>query len=151
MGIKVSGTQEVKTYLQVETQKMVKAFIGRVDMIAKDVVTAIRTGDASFWNDQTGNLRSSIGYLIVQDGKQLTSDFQVYNGRGEEGMQNGMTFAQTIAAQYPRGIAVIFVAGMEYAAYVEAIESRVVLAGGELLAEKLFKRLDAEWKARFGK
>lgn len=151
MGIKVTGTQEVKTYLQSETQRMVKAFIGRVDMLAKDVVTAIRTGEASFWNDQTGNLRSSIGYIIVRDGQKLSSDFQAYNGRGQQGMQEGLSFAQRLAAQYPKGIAVIFVAGMEYAAYVEGIESRVVLAGGELLAIQLFKKLDAEWKARFGK
>ena len=95
------------------------------------------------YTDQTGNLRSSIGYVIVKDGQILTGsgfntipprvrrEGDVYNGSKE-----GQSLAKEIASKYKRGIALIVVAGMNYAAYVEA-KGFDVLASSEMLAEKI--------------
>lgn len=88
------------------------------------------------WNDQTGNLRSSIGYVIVVGGEiRITAGFsQVLNGG--EGVNEGKNKAIEIASKHTKGYALIVVAGMEYASYVEDMENKVVLASAELLARR---------------
>jgi hypothetical protein len=96
----------------------------------------------------TGNLRSSIGYIVSYNGrvvreggfKQVTGrgenmqkvDFTTKRGKsvvfwakgrsgdGSEGSQTGMDFARAIAAEYPEGITLVVVAGMDYASIVNA-------------------------------
>lgn len=68
------------------------------------------------YKDRTGNLRSSIGYIILLDGKIVDRNFE-----GEsEGKNQGQKVANEVAEQYPDGYVLIGVAGMQYAAYVEA-------------------------------
>lgn len=99
-------------------------------------VRGIRTGDMSKWNDRTGNLRSSIGYSVVRKGHVvMESGFEVVAG-GNEGSATGRQLMRQLAAEYSQyPYVLIIVAGMEYAVYVEAIENKVVLAGGQLWAE----------------
>lgn len=68
------------------------------------------------YTDRTGNLRSSIGYIILKDGKTIDRNFQ---GKSK-GKQQAQSVASEVALQYPKGFVLIGVAGMEYAAYVEA-------------------------------
>lgn len=88
------------------------------------------------WYDQTGNLRSSIGYVIVMEGRIVSmSDFkQVKNGT--QGPVEGKALAKKLASNYKTGFALIVVAGMHYAAYVEAMDNKVVLTSAELLARR---------------
>ena len=151
MGIRVEGIDSVQRYIQREAERALRAFLDELDYLALEVVSAIRAGEASFWNDDTGNLRSSIGYIILYDGRVMHQNFEVVNGRGEQGKRNAKSFAQELASNYPSGIVLIIVAGMEYAAYVENIKSRTVLAGGKLLAKQKLKELNAKWNTRFGK
>lgn len=68
------------------------------------------------YKDRTGNLRSSIGYIILKDGKIIDKNFE-----GEkEGKNQGQKVAKEVAEQHPDGYVLIGVAGMQYAAYVEA-------------------------------
>ncbi|MDB0602359.1 hypothetical protein PL373_14655 [Tenacibaculum maritimum] len=68
------------------------------------------------YKDRTGNLRSSIGYIILKDGKIINKNFE-----GEkEGKNQGQKVAKEVAEQHPDGYVLIGVAGMQYAAYVEA-------------------------------
>ena len=88
------------------------------------------------WYDHTMNLRSSIGYIITQNGHiACMSSFSSING-GEKGSSTGQTYAKNIASKFNNGFSLIIVAGMEYAALVEAMENKVVLASAELLARK---------------
>ncbi len=88
------------------------------------------------WYDHTGNLRSSIGYIITQNGRIVgMSSFASINGGGE-GSSTGQTYSKNIASKFNNGFSLIIVAGMEYAALVEAMENKVVLASAELLALK---------------
>ena len=68
------------------------------------------------YTDRTGNLRASIGYIILNDGRILN---EVFEGDKQEGATQGQKIANEIAQQYTRGFILIGVAGMNYAASVE--------------------------------
>lgn len=98
-----------------------------------------RSGDES-WYDQTGNLRSSIGYAIYSYGtKQIESAFDAVLG-GSEGSQKGRKMVSELASKYSDTYALVVVAAMEYADYVEAIESKDVLASTEIYAKSQVNR-----------
>ena len=137
MGIRINGIKEVHDYLLREIQKEISLVVESLDMIGLETVKAIRDGEVSNWDDKSGNLRSSIGYIIVVDGKIVNKGgFEAIRPGSEEGGRKGYSFASQLAPQYPKGFALIVVAGMEYASYVEKVDSKTVLAGGELFARK---------------
>ncbi len=76
------------------------------------------------YQDQTGNLTNSIGYAVVRQGKILT-----YGGENQpgEGAAEGLKVARQMAATLPNSFSLIIVAGMNYAAYVEAKGYNVIL------------------------
>ena len=93
-----------------------------------------RSGSDS-WYDQTGNLRSSVGYAIYSYGKkQIESSFSSVLG-GSDGSSKGRRMVEELASQYSSTYALVVVAAMEYAEYVEAIESKDVLASTEIYAK----------------
>jgi len=97
--------------------------------IGEEFVNNART--SGNYQDHTGNLRSSIGYIILKDGALVTENFAVA-GRGTDrrsGVKRAKIFADEIAARYTTGWVLIGVAGMEYAAYVEAKRGYDVIEG----------------------
>lgn len=93
-----------------------------------------RSGDDS-WYDQTGNLRSSIGYAIYSQGLIVSeSAFETVLG-GDIGRQAGREMVNELAKQYSDTYALVVVAAMEYADFVEAIETKDVLASTEIYAK----------------
>lgn len=93
-----------------------------------------RSGDES-WFDQTGNLRSSIGYAIYSYGqKQIESAFESVRG-STEGSAKGKKMVADLASKYSDTYALVVVAAMDYADYVEAIDSKDVLASTEIYAK----------------
>ncbi|SDE15434.1 hypothetical protein SAMN05421544_10413 [Riemerella columbipharyngis] len=89
------------------------------------------------YQDQTANLRNSIGFIIVVDGKVVTEDFHL-TAKGmvpsnENPLQYGRDLAYQVAPKF-RGVALVVVAGMKYGAYVES-KGRVVLTSAEQLAK----------------
>jgi hypothetical protein len=89
--------------------------------------------------DQTGNLRSSIGYFIAKDGVIIKG----------QGTSESRSFASSIIRQYNSGFSLIVVAGMEYAVYVEA-KGYNVISSSELFAiaelPNVRKRMQALFK-----
>lgn len=102
----------------------------------KCIIEARDRPQEASWYDQTGNLRSSIGYIIVMDGNVISSSSFGQVKNGSEGSLEGKSLALKLAANYKTGYALIVVAGMHYAAYVEAMDNKVVLASAELLARR---------------
>ena len=96
--------------------------------------------DGGTYQDQTGNLRSSIGYVVVKDGNVVNGSTFDMKEEGWEGKAAGERQLQKLVANYPTGIALIVVAGMSYAAAVEA-RNLNVLTSAELLAEQLVPSL----------
>ena len=119
-------------------ERINRAIIRTFQYIAEVLVREARMkGD---YIDQTGNLRSSIGAIILLDGQVVSrSGFEVVMG-GSSGANEGLTCAQEIAAAYPRGIALVVVAGKDYAAHVAA-RGRDVLSSAVLKAEDIVPRM----------
>lgn len=87
------------------------------------------------FTDRTGNLRSSIGYMILKNGQIMSEDFED-SAQGTDkstGKQKGFEFA-FLKAEVTTGFVLIVVAGMEYAVYVES-KGYDVITGSSLLAE----------------
>lgn len=120
---------------------------------ARSIVTAGGGGGVlPPYTVQTGNLVSSVGYAVVQDGQIVTmSSFQAVQGRpdkngiplgdGQEGSAKGKEYVKELAMRFPQGYALILVAGMHYASYVQELHHRDVLVSGSLVAEQLVREI----------
>lgn len=92
--------------------------------------------------DHTGNLRSSIGYVIVSDGDIVEEDFQVSSKGGtdkETGKKEAKKLALQVAETHNEGLVLVGVAGMEYAVCVEAIEGKEVISGAYIQTEQYLR------------
>lgn len=129
---------EVIDYLDKRIAAVEKAVLYNFGVIGERVLNAARSTNS--YKDQTGNLRSSIGYVIVKDGRIVqSSDFAVVKD-GDKGNKEGKAFARELAREYDKGIVLIVVAGMNYGVHVSN-KGKDVLESAELLAEKLVPRM----------
>lgn len=111
--------------------------------LGEEAVKKIRErAEAESWHDITGNLRSSVGYVVTHSGQVVaSSDFSTVKG-GSEGGGTGRAYAGSLAANYAGAdYALIVVAGMDYASYVEAKANKDVLASGELYTRSRAKKV----------
>lgn len=90
--------------------------------------------------DQTGNLRSSVGYAVIDNGRVISRSGFEQVKQGAEGKNQGKDFLSEIISQYGNGLTLVVVAGMNYAAYVEA-KSYDVISGAELRSDVLVPQL----------
>ena len=95
------------------------------------VILARSNGD---YMDQTGNLRSSVGYVVFKDGVAVSQSFSQV-GSGLKGTNEGRTTAMKVGAKNKKGISLVVVAGMNYALSVES-KGRDVLTSTELFAKQ---------------
>lgn len=92
------------------------------------------------YQDRTGNLRSSIGYVVLKDGKSIEKGGFQLTKSGGNGQKEGEAFINKVISQYSKGFVLVVVAGMTYASYVEA-RNYNVLTSAELLAEREVPKL----------
>lgn len=94
------------------------------------------------YTDHTGNLRSSIGYVIALDGKILSENFALSDKGTDKvtGKQRAAHLTGEIARLYNKGFVLIGVAGMKYAAIVEAMENKDVISTAGIKAEEYIIR-----------
>lgn len=80
--------------------------------------------------DHTGNLRSSVGYVIVANGKVLSENFELSENGTDKvaGKQRAKRLTGELATLYNKGFVLIGVAGMKYAVIVEAMENKDVIS-----------------------
>jgi hypothetical protein len=90
------------------------------------------------FEDQTGNLRSSIGYMVFVDGVAIHSFYNQVK-EGSTGVKAGEALAKKIG-QDQRGVCLVVTAGMNYALYLET-KGRDVLTGAEHVAERELPRM----------
>ena len=96
------------------------------------------------YTDRTGNLRSSIGFAIVQDGRIIRqSSFEKVKPTATNGSKTGKELIRELAAANGDGLVLILVAGMDYAIHVEARGYNVLNSaedlGNRLVPEMLRK------------
>lgn len=114
------------------------AIIEAYRMVGEEALTIARTQHK--YHRQTGNLTSSIGYCILDNGKVLSmSKFEVV-GNGKKGSEEGRKFLRKLIRENSKGLVFIMVAGMSYASYVEAM-SLDVLESAELLAKRMLPKM----------
>lgn len=114
------GLNQVRDYLQDQVDNAKAKTIEALKYEGESFVNRARSVDT--YRDQTGNLRASIGYVILDDGKVIDQNFE----SSSDGAKAGKKAANGIASQYPRGLVLIGVAGMSYAAAVESMGYDVI-------------------------
>lgn len=85
-----------------------------------------RSGEES-WNDDTGNLRSSIGYGIYEYGRKVISSAFPIVREGTEGAAKGQEIINDLAGLYAKAYSAVVIAAMSYAEKVENMENKDVL------------------------
>ena len=138
MGIEMTTPMsEINAAIQNEIQRVEMLTIRALSYLGELCVIEARNRPKEIsWVDRTGNLRSSVGYIIAKGGEIIKhSDFQQVKA-GDKGADEGKKFAEELAKKSSNDYVLIVVAGMNYAEQVEAIESKNVLASAELYARK---------------
>ena len=138
MGIRMTTKlSEVHDMLMREAERVERLTIRALSKLGEQCVTKIRdrAGDIS-WYDQTGNLRSSVGYVIAHNKNII--QYSTFNQvkQGSEGVKTGKDLAKELAKRYSNNYVLIVVAGMNYAEFVEAMDNKDVLASTELWARE---------------
>ena len=140
MGIEAQFTKE-------DVQERFDAFLGQIQeqqikallyLGEKCVAHARSVPKEQGFEDQTGNLRSSIGYAVFVDGVAIHSFYNEVNG-GAIGARAGQELSAKIGER-TNGVCLVVTAGMNYALYVES-RGRDVIASAEQLAERELPRM----------
>lgn len=146
---------QIHEALQIRVKMVDKVLQTRLEFIGEQFVKDAREDGA--YTDQTGNLRNSIGYLILKDGVVLRQNFRrsasvkkrITRGKNKgqertttgsgDGVAVGKDLAYESAEKFPKGYVLIVVAGMDYAAAVES-KGKDVLTGSSDKATKELKK-----------
>ena len=125
---------EIERYTEEQIERLKISILRTFMYIGEACLNKARSTDS--YKDQTGNLRSSLGYVVAVDGRVVyQSDFQTVK-QGRDGSEKGAAFAKKLVRRFPHGVCLIVVAGMEYAAHVKN-KGYDVLDSSELFADKI--------------
>ena len=142
MAIKPNFTKDdVRKRFDAFLNEIEKKQIARLQRLGEMCLVEARTNKGYMM--QTGALLSSTGYEVFVDGVAIHSQFDAASGAesnaAETGIKSGQNIAESIG-KGTKGIALVVVAGMNYAAYVEA-KGYNVLSSAEHLAERELPRM----------
>lgn len=143
MGVKFTTSKaELDAIIESEMQKAHNLTLRALAYLGeKCIIEARDRPQEESWIDRTGNLRSSIGYIIAYNGNIVTYGGFGKTLNGGQGQYDGRRFAESLVSKYGNAYVLIVVAGMNYAEYVEAMDNKVVLASAELFARKELPRM----------
>lgn len=142
MGIKANFTKEdVKKRFDAFLDEIERKQISRLQQLGEMCLIEARSNKGYMM--QTGALLSSTGYEVFVDGVAIHSQFDAASGAESEAAARGVKTGQNIAEKIgkeTKGVALVVVAGMNYATYVEA-RGYNVLSSAEHLAERELPRM----------
>jgi len=131
MGIKPQFSKaDISKMFQQRLKSIDEAIINRLILIGEDFVKNAR--ENGNYNDVTGNLRSSIGYVVLRNGKVVNENFEE-SGNGNDkskGITTAKKYIAELKSKFKSGYALIVVAGMDYAAAVESRGKDVLTSSG---------------------
>lgn len=141
---------EVLDHLKADKETLLALFAEHMSKIGEESVKRARINGV--YIDHTGNLRSSIGYAVLVDGKPWMKAYPQPANVGTDqqgGVEKGSQFLDELIARTDSNgkIVLIVIAGMDYAEYVERIETKDVLAQTELWARNEVRTKMTELKA----
>lgn len=119
-------------------QRIKQSLYARLMYVGEMALTEARTNHR--YQDQTGNLTSSIGYAIIDNGRVIRQSSFEQVKQGSQGGNKGKQHMKSIMAKNKQGIVFIMVAGMNYASYVEAM-SLNVLDSAEMMAKRMIPQI----------
>jgi hypothetical protein len=112
---------------------------------AKGETRAELSIDSPGFNDDTGNLRSSIGFVLTHNGETIKEDFEKSTSGTDKstGVETGKAYAKKVNGVQELGWTMTAVAGMEYAGWVEALGYDVLTGSTLGVGTKFQKDLEA--------
>ena len=152
----IKGQSLFPMFTMAQVFKRIEAFkadandrmVASLAYVGETVVNAARENEAVSYKNQTGNLRSSIGYTITYDGAILFDNIKpARSDDGGKGTSTAHDWVQENAKiiHEPNKFVLTVFAGMEYAAAVE-FHKYDVISGSTLQAPQLIK----EFKDKLG-
>lgn len=130
----ITPMSEIDRYTEQKLKGLEQAVIRTLTYCGELCLNVARSTNS--YKDQTGNLRSSIGYVVAVDGRIVNqSDFETVK-KGGDGSKQGAAFAKQLVRRFPKGICLIVVAGMDYAVHVKN-RGYDVLDSSELTADRI--------------
>ena len=138
MGIEANFNRAaIQEYLSGKLDRFDELILRNLNYLGMECVTIAKNLDT--YVDRTANLRNSIGYVVVKNGRikyqNFSSDTSATESSQENGEQIGRDFAKELAQGFTEGYTLIVVAGMKYASYVEDVHHLDVLKPAENYAE----------------
>jgi hypothetical protein len=130
MALFLKNKVELNTYLRAQSQVIEKSMIYRLEYLVAQLVNHAKL--SAGYEDQTSNLKSSIGGVLLKDRKPITYTGFVNQGNATDGENKGVDFMSKVSQSQPNGYVIVLVAGMEYATYVEDYHNKNVLKKSEL-------------------
>lgn len=147
MKIGLEITTDMKS-LSISIEKEIESqTIQHLSKILNRAIELVRTKMLNkSYEDHTGNLNSSTGFIIYKDGKVVHKDFResVIGTDKATGLKEGLTSALSELRE-SKGWGVVFVSGMEYASWVES-RGFEVLSGTEGKIDTYLKEAFAEFE-----
>lgn len=125
---------DIESVFKQAEEKHINQIIRVLRFVGEKAVNEARANGT--YQDQTANLRNSIGYVIVVNGKIIDENFSASATGKVPTAENPLKYGRDLAHEIAAGqsdIALIVVSGMKYGAYVEA-RGRNVLTSAEQLA-----------------
>lgn len=133
---------QIEKQLNQAVSNLRQAVLNRLEMVGWEFVRNARMKNASQggFNDVTGNLRSSIGFAIIDHGKVSKENYEASKTGTDKktGISEAKSLVKSLKSDFANGYALVVVAGMGYAAAVES-RGKDVITGSSLEAEEMLK------------
>lgn len=129
--------KKVAAAMEAHRQNVIESLIWMGNECVRDAKTN------GSYKDRTGNLRNSIGFVVFENGVILHEYFEKTTKGTEESNDDPISTSRNLAIEAGsdfQGMALVVVAGMKYAMYVET-KGYNVLSSAELLANKELPKL----------
>lgn len=150
MGIVWNNPQELQRQFAIAQAEYDRKAINWLCVLGERVVKYAR--DHGNYTDQTANLRNSIGYIVIQSNQVVYDSFvgstaprndPQGEANAEKAHQRGLAYANQVGMTlggYKTYL--VWVAGMEYARYVEAKGYDVIQGSGDWVEANAQKLID---------
>jgi uncharacterized protein YycO len=135
MGIRNRATQsQIDSMFAVRLDRIETAIISRLMYIGETFVNNAKANGT--YNDVTGNLRGSICYVVIKNGKKKSPGDIPANSKKR---------MRELMAQFNKGYVLIVLAGMDYASAVES-KGKDVLTASSIIARAQLKTAITNFK-----
>lgn len=101
MGIKqVTPQSEIDNFIESKIKQMRDVILHNLKYVAEEVLNTARTNGN--YEDQTGNLRHSVGYIIVENGATVlaSADGEIKSGAGANGVKKRNSYPHIQSKQF---------------------------------------------------